>query len=112
MTGTLPMRWQQEGARRSSDSPLHPQSPDIASSSALRVLCRAESIDKLRNDIRDGRADPQLLKAQLLSDAALTELAKKPREVLRFAKIRERELNKLEEEKFLAIRKHLFPGSP
>lgn len=91
--------------------PAKPSRAEIASSSALRVLCRPESIDELRDHIRKGNADPRLLGAQFLSETALKELRKQPRDVARFAKIREQELNKFEGDNFRQILKRLFSGS-
>lgn len=88
-----------------------PLESGLGSSAALRVLCRPERVDTLRSDIRDGKADQKLLDAQVLSESALGELRKKPRDVPRFAKIRERELNKVEDDHFRAICKRIFPGS-
>ena len=88
-----------------------PPNSDISSSSALRVLCRPESINALRNALRNGSADQRLLEAQVLSEPAVRELMKKPRDVLRFQRLRERDLNKAEDESFRAIRKRLFPSS-
>lgn len=89
-----------------------PKSSEVASSAALRVLCRPEDLDNLRAKIRAGNVDPSLREAQVLSDAALEALRKHPRDVASFATIRERELNDLEETRFREIQARLFSGSP
>jgi hypothetical protein len=75
------------------------------------VLCRPERIELLRAQIRDGSVDSALQDAQVLSNAALGELRKRPRDVASFRTIRERELNELEEQHFQEILGRLFSGS-
>lgn len=87
------------------------KSQDIGNSSAIRVLYRAEHIDALRDAIRNGTVDPKLLEAQVITGDALRELRKKPRDLVRFAALRERALNELEDRIFEEVQTRLFQGS-
>lgn len=83
----------------------------VTSSAALRVLCPPEQLERLRREVRDGTIDPRLCDAQVLSDEALHQLRKKPRDVAQFTSLRERDLNELEEKRFREIQGRLFRNS-
>lgn len=87
---------------------------DSGSSSAIRVLCRPHEIDDLREAIRSGAAlDEHLCEAQVLSERALAALRQRPkRDVEAFVRLREAELNELEENHFQQLREQLFAGAP
>jgi Protein of unknown function DUF262 len=84
---------------------------NVASNAALRVLCPPQDLEALRQAVRDGTIDQEFREAQVLSDAALHELQKKPRDVSNFTTIRETELNELEDKRFREIFDRLFSGS-
>jgi hypothetical protein len=88
-----------------------PRSMNVASNAALRVLCPPKQLEALRQAVRDATIDQKLRDAQVLSDAALHELQKKPRDVSNFTTIRERELNELEDRNFRQLLGRLFSGS-
>lgn len=81
---------------------------DVATRSAIRVLCAPEHIKALRVKLRDGLADAKLLDAQVLTEDALRALRAKPRDVLRFVEFREKALNDLEQRRFEEIYERLF----
>lgn len=86
---------------------------ESGSSSALRVLYRPHQVEELREAIRGGAAlDPRLCEAQVLSPAVLAPLRQKPRrDVEAFVRLREAELNDLEESHFQQLREQLFAGA-
>jgi len=86
------------------------ESMEFARSSALRVLSRPEDLTHHRTEILNGRSDEPFREAQVLSPEACEALRKK--DVPNFARIRERELNAMEERKFNEVSERLFGDSP
>ncbi|MBK8259263.1 MAG: DUF262 domain-containing protein [Polyangiaceae bacterium] len=89
-----------------------PKKANSAEPAALRVLLHPDEIDAFRQDLNSGQVrDTKLIKAQLLSHQAVRAFSKGDNGIQKFTEIRERDLNQMEEKKFAAAGKRLFPGA-
>ena len=75
---------------------------------AGRVLCHPTAAGAFSAEISDGTVDPRILKAQVISAKALAKLHEDPPAIVEFLDIREREINKVEDERFEGIVERLL----